>query len=156
MSRQTDLIDAALAAMRRLGTEVDALDRRAADHFGIGRTDLHVIEALRAAGPLTASELARSVGLTRGGLSIALDRLERIGYVRRYQHPEDRRSVLVEATDTVAPVEAEVFGALIDRMRVVLAEYDAKQLVTIEHFLDRAATTIRESDPDAEGPTGSY
>jgi DNA-binding MarR family transcriptional regulator len=46
-------------------------------------------------------------------LSIALERLERIGYVRRSQHPDDRRSVIVETTDAIVPLENEVFAPLI-------------------------------------------
>src|SRR5262245_44015572 len=125
--------------MRRLSTEIDGLDQRAANHFGINRTDLHVIDVLRTSGPLTATQLARAVGLTSGGLSIALDRLERLGYIRRSQHPEDRRSVLIEATEVLAPLEAEVFGPLAQQIRKLLGTYTLDQLQTIKHYLDHAA-----------------
>lgn len=148
-SSGADLIAAALTAVRRLGTAVDGLDQRASRHFGISRTDLHLLERLRSEGPQTPSELARAVGLTSGGLSIALERLERIGYIRRSQHPDDRRSVLVEATGAVAALENEVFGPLIRAMRSLLATYDDRQLMTIRDYLDRAATVINQSGPDA-------
>jgi DNA-binding MarR family transcriptional regulator len=155
-SSRTDLVDAALAAIRRLGTEVDGLDQRAAGHFGISRTDLHLIDRLRSEGPQTPSELARSVGLTSGGLSIALERLERIGYIRRSQHPEDRRSVLVEATEAIFPLENQVFGPLIRDMRSVLATYDDRNLATIRDYLDRAAAVISQSGPGASpAPDGT-
>jgi DNA-binding MarR family transcriptional regulator len=147
MSSRADLIGDALAAIRRLGTEVDGLDQRAASHFGISRTDLHLIDRLRSEGPQTPSELARSVGLTSGGLSIALERLERIGYIRRSQHPDDRRSVLVEPTEAIVPLENQVFGPLIRDMRSLLATYDDHRLATIRDYLDRAATVISQSGP---------
>ena len=125
--------------MRRLSTEIDGLDQRAANHLGINRTDLHLIDVLRTLGPLTATQLARAVGLTSGGLSIALDRLERLGYIRRSQHPEDRRSVLVEATEVLAPLEAELFGPLVQQMRKLLGTYTREQLQTIKHYLELAA-----------------
>src|SRR5262249_36550769 len=131
--------------MRRLSTEIDALDQRAADHFGINRTDLQLIDVLRSKGPLTATQLARAVGLTSGGLSIALDRLERVGYVRRSQHPDDRRSVLVEATEALAPLEAEVFGQLGERTKKLLKTYTREQLITIKHYLEQAAEITRTS-----------
>jgi DNA-binding MarR family transcriptional regulator len=143
-----------MEAMRRVGREVDRLDLRAASHFGIGRTDLHVIETLRTAGPLTPSRLAASVGLTSGGLSIALERLERSGYIRRSRHPVDRRSVVVEATEAIAPLEAEVFGALIERTRALLDTYTREQLESIRDYLDRAATIIGEAGP-AGDPTAA-
>ena len=125
--------------MRRLSTEIDGLDQRAANRFGINRTDLHLIDVLRTLGPLTATQLARAVGLTSGGLSIALDRLERLGYIRRSQHPEDRRSILVEATNIFAPLEAELFGPLAQQIQKLLGTYTREQLQTIKHYLELAA-----------------
>jgi DNA-binding MarR family transcriptional regulator len=139
VSTRTALADEVFAAMRRLSTEIDGLDQRAANRFGINRTDLHLIDVLRTLGPLTATQLARAVGLTSGGLSIALDRLERLGYIRRSQHPEDRRSVLVEATEVLAPLEAELFGPLVQQMRKLLGTYTREQLQTIKHYLELAA-----------------
>ena len=148
MSRAA-LLGATLAAIRRLGTEVDGLDQRAASRFGISRTDLHLIDRLRSDGPQKPSLLARSLGLTSGGLSIALERLERVGYIRRSPHPDDRRSVLVEATDAIVPLEREVFGPLITRMTGLLDTYTDEELGTIRHYLDHAATAIRQSGPGA-------
>jgi DNA-binding MarR family transcriptional regulator len=153
MSRP-ELLAATLAAIRLLGTEVDGLDQRAANRFGIGRTDLHLIDRLRSDGPQKPSLLARSVGLTSGGLSIALERLERIGYIRRSQHPDDRRSVLVEATEAIVPLEREVFGPLIERMTALLDSYTDEELATIRHYLEHAATAISQSGPDATVTTG--
>jgi DNA-binding MarR family transcriptional regulator len=153
MSR-AELLAATLAAIRRLGTEVDGLDQRAANRFGIGRTDLHLIDRLRSDGPQKPSLLARSVGLSSGGLSIALERLERIGYIRRSQHPDDRRSVLVEATEAIVPLEREVFGPLIERMTALLDAYTDEELATIRHYLEHAATAVSQSGPGAAVTTG--
>src|SRR5262249_5107820 len=130
-------------------TEVDGLDQRAASHFGIGRTDLHLLDRLRSNGPQTPTGLARSVGLTSGGLSIALERLERIGYIRRSQHPNDRRTVLVETTQPIMPLEKQFLAPLIDEMRALLATYDDGDLAPIRGYLDRAATVISRSGPGA-------
>jgi DNA-binding MarR family transcriptional regulator len=152
LSSRAELVDEVRSAMRRLTTEIDGLDQRAANRFGINRTDLHLIDVLRSSGPLTASQLARAVGLSSGGLSIALDRLERIGYIRRSQHPDDRRSVIVEATDTLAPLEAAVFGALGKRMNQLLQTYSNDQLTTIKHYLESATaiTKAATTPPNAE------
>jgi len=150
LSNRTELIADVFEAMRRLSTEIDALDQRAADQLGINRTDLQLVDVLRSRGPLTASQLARAVGLTSGGLSIALDRLERIGYVRRSQHPDDRRSVLVEGTDALAPLEAEIFGSLAERTRKLLGTYNRKQLTTIKDYLERAAEIANTSARPAQ------
>ena len=154
-SNRQRLIGEVRGAMRRLSIEIDGLDQRAAEHFGISRTDLRVIDNLRSTGPLMPSQLARAVGLTSGGLSIALERLERIGYIRRSQHPEDRRSVVVEATDAVVPLESAVFGALGRRMNRLLAGYSDDELRTIKHYLEHAASLTAGAGPHATGDTTS-
>jgi DNA-binding MarR family transcriptional regulator len=145
MSNRKALLGEVRTAMRRLTTQIDGLDQQAANRFGVNRTDLHLIDTLRSRGPLTASELARSVGLTSGGLSIALERLERSGYIRRSPHPEDRRSVLVEATDALVPLERQVFGGIGRRMDKLLCGYTDEQLETIKHYLEQAAAVTAES-----------
>ena len=79
------------------------------------------------------------------GLSIALERLERIGYIRRSPHPDDRRSVLVEATESVAPLEQKVFGRLGKRMNQLLRGYSNEQLATIQHYLEGVAAATAQS-----------
>ena len=154
MSSRAELVGAAFVAMLRLSTEVDGLDQRAATRFGISRTDLHLIDRLRSEGPQTPSQLARSVGLTSGGLSIALERLERIGYIRRSRHPDDRRSVIVDATDAVVPLENEVFAPLIARMNALLETYSDEDLATIRNYLEQATEVIRQSGPGASRSSG--
>lgn len=139
---RSELIGQVRAALRRLTTEIDGVDQRAAARFGISRTDLRCIDVLRTTGPLTATELAASVGLTSGGLSIALERLERAGYASRRRHPDDRRKVIVEATAAVEPLELEVFGALGKSMAAVITSYDDRQLVVIQNYLERTAEAI--------------
>jgi DNA-binding MarR family transcriptional regulator len=103
------------------------------------------------------SQLSASSGLTSGGLSIALERLERKGYIRRSQHPEDRRRVLVEATEAIAPLEARVFGPVGRAMGALLGTYSDDELRVIHDYLERAADTISQAGPDpadqpASGP----
>jgi DNA-binding MarR family transcriptional regulator len=93
---------------------------------------------LRTSGPLTATQLARSIELTSGGLSIALDRLERLGYIRGSQHPDDRRSLLIEATEILAPLDAELFGRSPSGHKL-LRTYTREKRLTIRHKLERAA-----------------
>jgi len=145
LSSGAELIGEVLTAMRQLSTEIDGLDQRAADRFGINRTDLRLIDVLRNSGPTTPTELARAVGLTSGGLSIALDRLERVGYVRRSQHPDDRRRVIVEATETLEPLEREMFATLQQRFRKLLQGYTREELLTIKHYLEEAAAITQET-----------
>src|SRR6516225_2497746 len=127
------------AALRRLTAEIDGLDHRAANHFGINRSDLRCLDVLRGVGPSTPTTLAGAVGMTTGGLSLALDRLEAAGYVTRRPNSNDRRSVIVEPTEHLAHVEAEIFGPLVRQMREIIGRYPEADLEVIRDFLDRVA-----------------
>jgi DNA-binding MarR family transcriptional regulator len=142
-------IEAVQAALRRLTSEIDGLDARASDYFGVHRTDQHCLDLLASRGPLPPSELARAMSLTSGGMSIALGRLERAGLVRRLRNPDDRRSVLVEATDLTRRRGREFFGPLNAIERQLLARYSPRELRAIHTFLDQLASALAEH----HGPT---
>lgn len=139
------------AALRRLTTEVDGLDQRAANHFGLNRSDLRCLDVLRATGPTTPTALAAAVGMTTGGLSLALDRLELAGYVARRPNKSDRRSVLIDATDELARVEGEVFGPLGQRMNRIISRYQDEELAVIQDFLERTAEAAAAAAPPGHG-----
>src|SRR5262249_61436485 len=103
------------------------------------------LDVLRPRAPTPATELARAVGPTSGALSIALARLERVDYVRRRQHPDDRRRVIIEATETLEPLEREMFATLQQRFLKLLGGYTRDQLLTIKHYLEAAAAITRET-----------
>lgn len=130
------------AELRKLTTQIDGLDERAARHFGVNRTDLRCLDVLTSTGPMRPSELAAAVRLTSGGLSIALERLERASYIRRRQHEHDRRSVVVEATEKAHAVDEEVFGAIEERMRRLLDHYQTAELEVVRRFLQETRSAV--------------
>lgn len=137
------LVAAVLAALRDLGAEIDHLDEVAARRFQVNRTDLRCLEILTAAGALTPTDLAIALGLTTGGMTTVIDRLERAGYARRRPDPHDRRKIIVEATELLAAREAEIFGALLQAVEAMIASYPDAQLETIRDFLDRSRPVFR-------------
>jgi DNA-binding MarR family transcriptional regulator len=74
---------------------------RMLETYRLGGTGFNVLEILRGAGlPLQPSAIADHMLITRGGMTKALDVLEKLEYVRRMPHPSDRRRLLIEITDT--------------------------------------------------------
>ena len=70
--------------------------------LGLNAGDFGVLAPLRRAGEpfeLTPTELARHRMITSGGMTAALDKLERKGLVTRVPNPNDRRGTLVRLTD---------------------------------------------------------
>jgi DNA-binding MarR family transcriptional regulator len=140
MSKPTDSrprIEAVQAALRAVATQTDRLDQLSADQFGLNRTDHRALDLISGPGPLTATALANALGLTTGGITTVIDRLEQAGYAHRRADPADRRRVLVEPTALTAARAAEVFGPLIRGTEQLAASYRDAELAVVLDFLDR-------------------
>jgi len=103
---------------------------QAAEKAGLGLTDMQMLHMLQLYGPSTPSRLGAWTGLSSGGITVALDRLEKGGYVRREPNPADRRSLLI----TLLPA----------RLRKVAAMYEG-----VEKETRRLLATLPQSDLEA-------
>ena len=115
---------------------------------GLDGAGFGILAALRRAGadrPVTPTELARRRMMTSGGMTAALDRLERRGLVERVPNPDDRRGSLVRLTeDGRAAIEAAVDRQAEVERRLVepLTAKEAAQLVVLLRKL------LLATDPD--------
>lgn len=114
---------------------------KAAEKIGLSLTDMQMIHVLQLYGPATPSRLGDWSGLSSGGVTVALDRLEQAGYIRREPNPADRRSLLV----TLAPVRMRKVGAMYEEVeretRAGLAALSEKELEAVVRFFE----TLREA-----------
>lgn len=104
----------AMAEVRQLYAAMQRFDSIAADALGVNLTDLRCINALRD-GELTPGEIGSRLGLTSGSVTALVDRLERLGAVRRIPVP-DRRSVSVQLSSEFRGKAMNVYGELGDRI----------------------------------------
>ncbi|MDN5861625.1 MAG: MarR family transcriptional regulator [Pseudonocardia sp.] len=123
--------------VRRYGTATVLFHHAIAERLGLGPSDHKCLDLLRERGPITGSRLAALTGLTTGGVTGIVARLERAGYVVREPDPHDRRKFLLRS----APVWASEVAALFDSMRddaaVLVEGFDDRELAAIAEFLRR-------------------
>ena len=134
-------------ALQRYQSVVDDFDREMARILGVNGTDIRCLELLIAGtgDEVTPGDIAAHLNLTAGSVTTMLDRLEKHGYVTRSPHPDDRRQVLVHATDTATERASALIGPLVeDGQRTLLTRYTLDQLELITDFLDRAAGLQRD------------
>src|ERR1700722_6247345 len=65
---------------------------------GLNFTDFTIMEILLNKGDLPISNIGAKLLITNGSMTIAIDRLERKGFVERIAHETDRRTKLVHLT----------------------------------------------------------
>lgn len=125
-------------AMQAYQRAVDVLDQRAADLLGLNRTDMRCLELLYAPEPLSPGELAAAAGMTTGGVTTAIDRLERAGYVTRERDSADRRRVTVRPTELADRLTGQIYGPIVTDGNEFLRRYDDETLARILAFITHA------------------
>jgi DNA-binding MarR family transcriptional regulator len=131
--------------MRAFDASLDLLDHAVAAAFGIGRTDLRAMELISRSGSASCGELASALRLTTGSVTALVDRMERLGYLRRARASPDRRKVLVALTPKGKQRERETFAPLQRDTLRALSRYDEKQLTLITDFIDTVQTAVDEA-----------
>jgi DNA-binding MarR family transcriptional regulator len=105
--------------------------------LGINDADFGILVALRRVGApyeLTPTELARQRMMTSGGMTSAIDRVERKGLVTRAPNPADRRGSLVRLTEEGLTVVDAAMVRQVESERALvssLPEEDRDRLVVI-------------------------
>ena len=138
------MLEQLLQGLRRLNASDAALDRAAAKRMGINRTDLDAIEALDRLGPLTATELANAVGLTKTAATTLIDRMVSAGYAERVDDDRDRRRVVVRPTAKAFAASKELYAPFGKASQATFRSYNEKELKLLVGFVNRAEALLRE------------
>ena len=154
--------DALQSSLITLGHTFVALDSALADPAlsptspaGLGLTGALTLVVVAMAGPARPSAIAQVTGLSTGGVTLLLDRLERDGLLQRAYgvDPQDRRAVIVSLTDAGRRTLADLDDIVIAHSSDLVA--DLRSLQRQSHVITScaaAARRYRRSGP-TPGPT---
>lgn len=135
------LIQEVALEIRAQHNDVDEFDDAAAERLGVNRTDLRCLDILGRhellGEQITAGQLADAAGLTTGAVTALLDRMEKIGYVRRVPDSADRRRVLVAVTPKANRRAVEIWGPIAADSGALLDRYTITELSLIRDFIRR-------------------
>jgi DNA-binding MarR family transcriptional regulator len=134
-SQREELSTQLARALRTYHGAVEAVDDAACAYMGINRTDLRCLDILGRAGPMTAGRLAEESKLTNAAVTVVVDRMERIGYMRRTQDKADRRRVVVEATPQAHRRAWTLYGKVAEKLYKQLEPYSDLELELLRDFL---------------------
>lgn len=125
MSKRTDLPKTTRSlpiAMLRARETMMAPIRQMLNKVGVTEQQWRVLRVLDERGVMDPKDLARAACLLNPSLTRIMQLLEKKGLIARYDHPTDRRKVLVEITSTgrallqaAAPQSNAIFARLEER-----------------------------------------
>lgn len=130
--------------MRSLGNRTVLYQQNVAASLGLYNNDFLSIDILREKGPITAGELSKLISLTTGSVTALINKLEKNGYVRRQNDPNDRRKVIIvplyENKDDVINTYQPLHTAMVK----LAASYTDEELALISQFLGQASAVLEE------------
>ncbi|WP_374457429.1 MarR family winged helix-turn-helix transcriptional regulator [Nocardioides sp.] len=151
MSTSTDTgVDAGTSArtryddLRSIETEVGTLIRRVKRVMGERAREVHpdlhpityfILTHLAVHGPLRGADLSDAFGMDKGGVSRQVQTLVDLGLVERQPDPEDRRAILLDATEHGRERLRTVARSRSDRFDLRLGHWSDDELSTFARQL---------------------
>jgi DNA-binding MarR family transcriptional regulator len=114
-----------------------------AERLDIPLNDLKALEIISALETVSTGQLAQLLGISSGGATALINRLEASGHIVRGRHPLDRRIIVLQpkpgSRQALAGVPS-MAGAEVDRST---CRYDPEQLRTVQAFLAQCAHLLK-------------
>jgi MarR family transcriptional regulator, organic hydroperoxide resistance regulator len=136
--------DRVVLEIRRFLSAGIFFNAQAAERAGMGLTDMQMLHQLQLYGPSTPTQLAALTRLSSGGVTVALDRLEKAGYIRRQPNPGDRRSLLITLVPARLRKLAHLYEGVERETRRLLATLPERDLEAVVRFFE----TLHEARVD--------
>lgn len=130
--------------IRRFIAGTIIFNQKVAERVGLHLTDMQCINLLELLGSVTPGTLAECTGLTSGGVTVMLDRLEKAGFVKREPNPNDRRSVLVRVNPKKLEKIRALYAGINQQFEASLSEMPEAELKSVVNFFSHVNTIRRE------------
>jgi len=124
-----------LNEMRMAIVSLILTNNRIAEQAGLHTTDMQLLQLIETNTDVTPKMLSDITGITTGGITVVLDRLEKKNLIARRAHPTDRRRVIVvlgplkerkKLQDAYADITKDTFE--------MMSRYSDKELAVIADF----------------------
>jgi DNA-binding MarR family transcriptional regulator len=133
------------AALREVNNQISLLSHRVSTRAALNNVDLNTLDYLSQHGAMSASTLAKGIGLHPATMTGVLDRLEKGGWIVRSRSEADRRAIVVSIDARRNADLFELYSGMDSQMNGVVADFSDEQLATITEFLQRTAEAGRVS-----------
>ncbi len=98
---------------------------------------------------VSINELAKKTQLKKSTLTSMLDRLERMGYIRRQRSKKDRRKILIKRTEKDRTMEKKYVEVSEEMTRLFYKGFSKSQIDHFEKDLERILNNLTEFEANA-------
>jgi DNA-binding MarR family transcriptional regulator len=148
---RTALSEAIIAQLRASFREVRCMSGDRMRRADVSHTHFHIVSMLERHGQMPMSRLADMLDVSLSNASGIIDRLVERGLVERIRVPDDRRVVIVQATDDGRRMLADVEVLKDDMLQQIVSRLDDEQLARAAQALadvQAAALSAFADDPN--------
>jgi MarR family transcriptional regulator, organic hydroperoxide resistance regulator len=145
-SKPATTADRIIVDIRKFIAAAIFFNSETAERAGLGLTDMQMLNVLELHGPSTPGRLRSWTGLSSGGVTVALDRLEKAGYIRREPNPADRRSLLIALVPSRMRKLGSMYEGVEAATRGALAKLSDRDLESVVRFFETLEAARSESD----------
>ena len=125
-----------------LGIEEKALT--SSEFRDISVNDMHILEAVGTEEPRSMSSVAKSLSVTVGTLTIAMNNLVKKGYVNRARSEEDRRVVLISLSEKGEKAYYHHQKFHDDMIQAIMTDLDETQMDALTQALNKLRAFFRK------------
>jgi DNA-binding MarR family transcriptional regulator len=140
---------------RQLAIYTKVCQSHIAERAGLPLMDFKALEVILEFKALPTGQLAHIMGLSSGGTTALINRLEAAGYVKRGRHPLDRRIIVIKPVPARCAQIPFLSEQLIGEIVSMTARHNPSQMAAMHGFLRHCVHTLRNAtlqwlDTDAE------
>lgn len=137
------LDDIALMLGRQFSVYTAVCQSMVAEKLEMPLADLKALDLIMEFEALPTGHLAQLMGISSGGATALINRLEAAGYVRRDRYPLDRRVIAICPVAQACEAVIQERRAVADEVALVSRRYDHAQTELVHGFLAQCVRAFR-------------
>ena len=151
------LIDEVLKLQQELTLLLGRFAQESWKQLDVPMAQLKSLFIITCKGSTNFRKLSDDLGVTPSDVTGIIDRLVEQGLVIRGQDPEDRRVIVLQATDKGRALLANLRESGANKMAPILARISSEELRSLSHGLSALTRALKETNekPKASQPTES-
>lgn len=135
--------DIAAILGQQLAVYTAANQAAVAEKLGLSITELKALELVQELDALPTGQLSQLLGISWGGATALINRLEAAGFVQRGRHPLDRRIIVIRPVTDKCRALVQARQTVLEEVHFLSRQFDAQQLRAVQAFLLQYVRSLR-------------